>query len=322
MSLKSVLRILSLCALVGCAAQAIGQNYPSKPLRFAIGFGPGGGTDLVSRLLAQKLSERLGQPVVPELKTGATGLIASDFVAKSPPDGSALILLTGGHPAVSAVRKNLPHDPVRDLAMVSLVVTYPIVITVNAQSRFKTIDDFLRQAKANPGRVSFASAGLGSGQHLIGEWINIEAGIELLHVPFKGNGPAMTELLAGRVDMMIDTMTSAYPNIKAGRTRALAVTTREPVAALPGVPSISTLLPTVELSSFAGLATSPGTPPTIIARLNKEVREILDEPDMRQKLKDLGGEPMPSTPEEMRDRIVAEIARWNRVIDSRNIERQ
>jgi len=312
----------ALGAVLGIAMPVGAQEYPVRPLRFMIGFGPGGSTDAMSRLIAHKLSERLGQPVVPDLRIGATGSLAADAVAKAPPDGHTLLLVTGAHPVVGAMWKKPMHHPAKDFAMISTVVAYPVVLTVAANSPIASIEELLARARSKPQAVSFTSAGVGSGQHLIGEWIGVEAGLEFLHVPFKGTGMALTEMLTGRVDMMVDTLTSAYPQIRAGKVRPLAVTSREKTRFLPDTPSLSQYLPAVDMSSWAGVLTSPGTPAAVIARLNTEIRGIVDDPEFRKRLEELGGVPMPSTPDEMRARIEAELARWNRVIEARGIERQ
>lgn len=328
MRMQLVCRAFALFVVVALAAHGtlgLAQDagaYPSRPLTFMIGFGPGGSTDLLSRLIANKLAERLGQPVVPELKTGASGSIAADAVAKSAPNGHTLIMFTGAHPVVGAMMRQLPHDPVRDFAMISTVVSYPVVIVVPAASPYRTIEELLAAARAAPRKVSFASVGTGSGQHLIGEWIGSEAGLEFLHVPFRGGPAALTEVLAGRVDMMIDTLTNAYPQVRAGKTRALALTTRDGSRFLPDVPSISRLLPNLDFTSWAGVATTGGTPPAIVARLNRELHAILRLPDVLKQLETLGGEPNPSSPEEMQALVTREMARWSRVIASRGIERQ
>ena len=328
MRMQLVFRAFALFVVVALAAHGtlgLAQDagaYPSRPLTFMIGFGPGGSTDLLSRLIANKLAERLGQPVVPELKTGASGSIAADAVAKSAPNGHTLIMFTGAHPVVGAMMRQLPHDPVRDFAMISTMVSYPVVIVVPAASPYRTIEELLAAARAAPRKVSFASVGTGSGQHLIGEWIGSEAGLEFLHVPFRGGPAALTEVLAGRVDMMIDTLTNAYPQVRAGKTRALALTTRDGSRFLPDVPSISRLLPNLDFTSWAGVATTGGTPPAIVARLNRELHAILRLPDVLKQLETLGGEPNPSSPEEMQALVTREMARWSRVIASRGIERQ
>jgi len=317
-----LLATFMLTATLPVLAQTPEALFPTKPLRFMIGFGPGGSTDLMSRMIALKLAERLGQPVVAELRSGASGTIAADAVAKAPPDGHTLILLTGAHPVTGVMMRSLPFDPVRDLAMVSTVVSYPIAIVVVAGSPFRSIEDLLAAARSGPRKVSFGTAGTGSGQHLIGEWIGVEAGLEFLHVPFRGGSASLTELLAGRIDMTLDTLTSALPQIRAGKTRALAVTTRESSRFLPEVPPIARVVPQVDFSSWAGVATTGGTPPTIVARLNREMHAVLRLPEVRQQLENLGGETSPSSPEEMRALVEREMARWAKVVASRGIERQ
>jgi tripartite-type tricarboxylate transporter receptor subunit TctC len=304
------------------AGAAAAQDYPSRTLRMVIGFGPGGATDAVSRIVAQKLGERLGQSIVPDLKLGATGAIAAEAVAKAAPDGHTLILLTGAHPASAALFKSLPFDPLRDFAMVSTVVSYPLVLVTAGASSLGSLESAIARARAQPNSVSYASAGPGSVMHLTGESIASEAGVEWLHVPFKGGGPAMIEVLNGRVDMLSDILTNSYAQIMAGQLRALAVTTRAPSHFLPAVPTVASLLPGIDISSWNGLATTPGTPQPIIDRLNREVRSILSDSDTRQRFAELAGDPMPSSPEEMRARVESELAMWRAVIERRHIERQ
>ena len=316
------LRVLLAAAAIAAAAIASAQDYPNRPLRFYVGFAPGGSTDIISRLLAQRLQERLGQPVVVEQKVGATGIIAQDAVAKAPSDGYTLVLLTGGHPTSAAMMKSLPYDPVKDFGMISIVTQYPMAISVLPDSQVKSLADLIGRAKAAPGRVSFSSAGVGSLHHLLGEWLNIEAGTEMIHVPFKGAAPAFTELLAGRIDVMIETMTFSSAQIRTGRMRPLALSTATRSPGFPDVPTIAETLPGVEAQSWLGIVTSPGTPQPVIDRLNRELRAILAEPGVQQRLAELGGEAYPTSPEEMRARIAREIARWQRVVEVRKIERQ
>jgi len=308
--------------LLMCAACAGAQDYPAKPIRFLVGFAPGGSTDIISRLLAQKFTERMGATVSVEQKAGATGLIANDIVAKSAPDGLTMILLTGGHPASAAIIRNLPYDPVRDFGMVSIVTAYPMVISVAPDSPIKSLPDLISRAKAAPGTLSFSSAGVGSLHHLLGEWVNIEAGTSMIHVPFKGAAPALTEVLGKRVDVMIETATFSFGQIRAGQLRALALSSNGRYPLMPEVPAVSETLRGVEFSSWLGLVVAPGTPRTIVDKLNRELRAILDTPDVRQRLAQLGGVATPSSPEEMRERIEREIARWKRVVELKNIERQ
>ena len=311
--------IRALVLLLLLAAQPASAQ---QTIRFYVGFPPGGSTDIISRLLGQKLSERLKQPVVVEQKVGATGLIANDAVAKSAPDGATMVLLTGGHPGTAAVMKSLPYDPVKDFGMVSVVIEYPMVIAVTPDSPIKSLPDLVARARAAPGRVSFSSAGPGSLHHLLGEWMNIEAGTTMLHVPFKGAAPAFTELLGGRIDVLIETATFAIPLVKSGRLRALALSSSGRYPLLPEAPTVGETLKGVEFSSWLGLAVSPGTPRATIDRLNRELGMILSEDEVRQRFAGFGGVPAHGSPEQMRARVEREIERWRRVVETRGIERQ
>ena len=312
-------RLLAIILLLAAAGPAFSQE---KAIRFYVGFPPGGSTDIISRFLGQKLSERLKQPVVVEQKVGATGLIANDAVAKSAPDGATMVLLTGGHPGTAAVMKSLPYDPVKGFGMVTVVIEYPMVIAVAPESPLKTFADLIARAKAEPGRVSFSSAGPGSLHHLLGEWMNIEAGTTMLHVPFKGAAPAFTELLGGRIDVLIETATFAIPMVRSGRLRALALSSAGRYPLMPEVPTVGETLPGVEFSSWLGLAVSPGTPRPVIDQINREMRAILAEDDVRQRFAGFGGIPAYTTPDAMRERVEREVARWQKVVASRGIERQ
>jgi tripartite-type tricarboxylate transporter receptor subunit TctC len=308
-----------LASLAACDAAP--QAYPVRPIRFLVGSPPGSGNDLVSRLLAQKLAERLGQPVVVEQRPGGAGLLANDALARSAPDGHTLVLLSGAHPATAALSRALPYDPVRDFAMVGTIVAYPLVISVAPGSAIRSFPDLLARARAAPGKLTYSMTP-GTLVHLLGEWVNIEAGTSILGVPYKGSANALVDVLAGRVDATIETGTASFGHIRSGKLRPLAVSSAARHPALPGLQTISETLPGVEASSWLGLAAAPRTPEPIVARLNGEVRAIIGLPDVRQRLADLSGVPMPSSPEEMRERVEREIARWKRVVELKNIERQ
>ncbi|MSQ57808.1 MAG: tripartite tricarboxylate transporter substrate binding protein [Limnohabitans sp.] len=304
------------------AFQCQAQDFPNKPIRFVVGFAPGGSSDIITRLIAQKLSERLNQSVIVEQKVGATGLIANDFVAKSAPDGYNMVLLTGGHPVSAAVMNKLPYDPVKDFGMVSTVIAYPMVVTVPQDSPIKSLSDLLARAKAQPNKLTFSSAGIGSLQHLTGEWIASEAGVSMIHVPFKGAGPAMIDLLAGRVDVMVETSTFAYGQIRGGKLRGLASSASSRSPLMPELPTVAETLPGLDFSSWLGLAVAPGTPTVVVDKINRELRLILEMDDVKKRFAELGGTPIPSTPAQMRDRIEREIAVWKKVVDLKKIERQ
>jgi len=291
---------------------ALAQPYPSKPVKLVTPFPPGGSADVIARLTAQKLGEALGQPVV----------VGNDYAAKQPPDGYTLLLITGAYPVQAAMLKSLPFDPHADIAMVSLLTTYPFVISVRPDSPLRTIGDLIAQAKANPGKLNYPSSGIGTVHHLSGELFNAMAGTEIFHVPFRGGAGPLTEVLAGRVDILLEAMTLSIGQIQAGKLRALAVTSRSRWKALPDVPAVHETLPGYEVISFIGLGATGGTPAPIIERVNGEVRKMLDSADGNKRFVDLGGEPRASSPEEMKSFIEREIAKWREVIAARKLERQ
>ncbi len=304
------------------ALPATAQEYPNKPVRFIVGFAPGGSSDIISRFMAQKLAERLGQPFVVEQRVGAGGSIAMSMVAKAPPDGYTMVLLTGGHPTSAAMKKSLPYHPVNDFGMVSTIIEYPMAIGVKPDSPIKSFPDLLARAKAEPGKLNMSSAGIGSLHHLMAEWIKMESGTEMLHVPFNGAAPAYTELLGGRIDAMIETMTFMSTNFKNGQIRPLAMSSSTRLKDYSNVPTISETLPGVEATSWLGLAVAPGTPALVVDRLNREMRAIIAEPATVERFAQLGGLPAASSPDEMRARVQREVARWTRVVALRKIERQ
>ena len=319
---ESVRRFIAAVLLAAIAFPVAAQDFPSGTMRFYVGFAPGTGSDLVSRLLAQKLSERLGQPVIVEQKVGSGGILASETVVKSRPDGHTMVLLSGSHSVLAAMRKSLPYDPVRDFGMVGLVSSYPMVISVRPDSPIKSLPDLIAGAKAAPGRITYSMGSLGSMLHLLGEWMSIESGISMVAVPFKGSAPALIDLLGGRIDVKMDTATATFGQMRAGKVRALALSSPARYPLAPDVPTIAETIPGVEVSSWLGLVVAPATPRPIIDRLNSEIRAIIDTPEVRQRFAELGGIPTGSTPEEMRDQIAREIQRWKRVVELRHIERQ
>jgi tripartite-type tricarboxylate transporter receptor subunit TctC len=218
--------------------------------------------------------------------------------------------------------KQMPFDPLADVVMVSMLTSYPFVISVRPDSPFKTLSDLIASAKANPGKLNYPSSGVGTVHHLSGELLNSMAGIEMVHVPFRGGASPLTEVLGGRVDLLLEAMTLSIGQVQSGKLRALAVTSRERWKALPNVPTVAETVPGYEVNSFIGLGTSSGTPRDIVDRLNAEVRKVMANPETRQRFVDLGGEPAASSPEEMKDFISREIGKWRYVIATRHIERQ
>ena len=303
----------------GCIAPAAAQEYPTKPIRFMIGFPPGNSSDLVSRALAEKLTARLGQPVVPETRAGASGVVANGAVAEAAPDGHTMVLLTGGHPVAAVLLRKLPYHPVKDFAMVSTVTSYPMLILVAVDSPIKTLADLISLAKAQPNTVTYAASGPGSLHRLVGELVSIEAGASLVYVPYKGAAQAMIDLFGGRIKAMVETATFSLPQMRAGKLRALALSSANRYPLAPDVPTIAETISGLDAGSWLGLAVSPGTPRPIVERLNREVRAIVQTQDMQKRLGDLGGVATPSTPDEMLERVEREIARWSRVVKLKNI---
>lgn len=317
-----MLRTLFAALLFTVSAGASAQAFPERPIRLVVGFPPGGSSDTVARVVAQYLSPRLGQPVVVENRPGAGGVIGSDAVAKAAPDGHTLLLATAGHSTAAAMMQKLPFDALKDFAWVSTITTYPFAIATGTDSSIRSFEDLVARAKGSPGKLTYASAGVGTSHHLLGEWLSTEAGIELVHVPFKGGVSPLTEVMAGRVDVMIETITLVLPHIKSGKLRGLAVTSPEAKPYLPEVPPVARTLPAIVFQSWLGIAAPAGTPPAIVQRLNTELRAVLAEPEVQQRLATLGGGAAPVTPEAMRSQVAGEIERWKTLVDTRRIERQ
>ena len=311
--------LLGLAPFTAARAQ-VEANWPTKPIRLLLGFAPGGGSDIVARLVAKSLGDRLGQNVVVDNKPGAGGNIAAEMAARAVPDGYTLVLLPSGHASNAAMKKNLPFDPVKDFAWVSTITTYPLALSVLPNSPYRNLSDLLQKAKADPGKLTYSSVGVGSALHLVGEWICSEAGVNMTHIPFKGGTAPLTELLAGRLDVMVDTMTLTASLLKEQRVRVLAVTSPKGASRVPGVPSVADLLPGVVFESWLGIAAPPGTPAAIIERLNKELRAVVDQPDVHDKLIGFGGAPQASTPAEFSSRVERDIENLRRVAQQRRIE--
>ena len=311
--------LVMVLALLATSAQA---QYPNRPIKLVNGFAAGGSSDIVARLIAQKLSVALGQEVIVETRVGAGGIVANEFVNKAAPDGYTLILVTGAYPVQPGMMKSLPYDPLTGFSFISTLTFYPFVLVTSPTAPQQTADDFIKAAKANPGKLALASAGVGTIHHLSAELFNSLAGSDALHVPFKGGTGPITEIMAGRVNAMFETMTVTLPQVRSGKLKALAVTSKERSSFLPDVPTLAQYLPGFEVTSFLGLAAPPGTPRPIIDRLNAEVRKVLTDPETQKRFADLGGDARGGSPEEMRAYIEAEIGKWKKLIEARKIERQ
>jgi tripartite-type tricarboxylate transporter receptor subunit TctC len=318
------MRILpSLLASVLAAASALpvaAQQWPTRTIHIVTGTPAGGSPDFVSRMLADKLAERLGQAVVVE-NSSTTGVATWNTVAKSTPDGYMLSMLTGAFSARAAVAKALPYDPIKDFTFVTLVSGYPMVVAAAPNSPIKSFADLIARARAAPYVMTYGMNLPGSVHHLIGELINVEAGTSMRGIPYRGNTQIVQDLLGGRLDVMIETGTIAFSQIKGGLLRGLAVSSRQRFVLEPEIPAIGETLPGFEVMSWLGLAAPGGTPRAIVDRLNREVGEILKLPEIRDKLASVGNIPTPSTPEQMQDYIERDAARWSRVVDIKGIEK-
>jgi tripartite-type tricarboxylate transporter receptor subunit TctC len=313
--------LIALCALAATVPVAA-AGYPTKPITLIHGFGAGGNADSVARVIASEMEKRLGQPVVVESRTGAGGTIASGFVAKAASDGYTLIMLTGGHTASAAMRKELPYDPVADFAPISTVTTFPFVVAVSANNPAKTLADLVATARSKPDAVTFSSVGVGSTQHLTGELLASAAKAKMLHIPYRGGGAPVMSVIAGEVDVLVDTATVAGPQIQAGKLRALAVTSSQAWPQMPGVPTAGQTLPNFEVMSWLGLAAPAKTPSAIIEQLNATLAQITQDPAVRKTLQGMGSEPSHMAPGAMRGMIERDITQWKQVVQDAHIPLQ
>jgi tripartite-type tricarboxylate transporter receptor subunit TctC len=303
------------------AAPALADSYPSRPIRLLHGFAAGGAADAQSRIIADGLSKRLGQPVIVEAKPGAGGNIAADAVAKSAPDGYTLGLVTGAHAISAATYKSLSYHPTDSFAMVSTLVYYALVVAVRNDHPAKSLGDLVAMAKAKPASISFGSVGFGSTHHLAGELLNAAAGMEMVHVPYRGDSQSTTALLGGDVPVVVGTAVLLAPQIEGGTLRGLAVTSPTRIPLLPNVPSADEAgLKGFDVRTWAGLVAPKGTEPAVVAKLNAAVLDALKDPDVKSRLETaVGGEVRGSTPAEMKKLIETEIAKWSAVVDKAKI---
>lgn len=290
------------------------STYPSRPIQLIHGFGAGGNADVVARLVGQKMQDSLKQAIVVDIKSGAGGSIATNYVAKAAPDGYNLVMLTGAHTVSGALKKSLPYDSVKDFAFISTVSSFPFVVAVRAEHPAQTLAELLAMAKKEPGRITFTSVGVGSTQHMVGELLGSTANAALLHVPYRGGGAPVQAVIAGDVDVLTDTLTVATPHIKSGRLRALAVTSMVAWPSLPDVPPASATLPGFEVRSWLGIAAPAATPAPIVQKLTEEVHRALQDAGLQKALASTGSAASPSTPDEFRTMVQNEITRWRAVI--------
>ena len=318
------------CALTLCAAAAtvllystslLAQNYPAKPVRMMVPFEPGGATDILARIICAELTNSLSQSFFVENKSGAGGNLGANVVAKADPNGYTLLLAGAGNIVINpSLFANMPFDPMTDLAPVSLMVTTMNVLMVHPSVPAKSVLELIALAKEKPGKLTFASTGNGGTQHLSGELFKMLAKVNILHVPYRGSAPAMSDFVAGRTDMMFDAVATALPRVQAGTVRALGVTAKKRSAMLPNVPTIAEAgLPEYEATTWFGVMAPARTPRSVIDRLNRAIVDALKKPEMIEKIRSIGAEPFSNTPEEFKDLIRADTEKWRVVVKAAGV---
>ncbi|MFN0298907.1 MAG: Bug family tripartite tricarboxylate transporter substrate binding protein [Burkholderiales bacterium] len=307
-------------ALAGAVAA---QSFPNRPIRIVQGSAAGGNADTAARLLGQGMQKSLGQAIIVETRLGGAGRIAADAVARAAPDGHTLLLITGGHVTTGAASKSLPYDTVDSFAWISMASEFPFMLVVRADSPFQTLASVIAEARAKPQTVTFGSSGTGATLHLVGELVGRMANVELVHVPYKGESQAMIAILAGDIRFAVATPTTAVGQVNGGKVKALAVSSATRWPGMPDVPTIAEAgVPGYDVRSWLGLATTGGTPRPIVDRLHEAMMVALKDPEVTSRLEAMGGTVRSSTPDETRQRVVSELARWNKVITEANIPRE
>lgn len=301
-------------ALPALSRSSWAQTYPSRPVRWIVGYAPGGATDMLARLIGQYLSEKLGQPFVIENRTGAANNIAVEAVATAQPDGYTLLLVNPANAINTTLYDKLPFVFLRDIALVAGFIAVPNVMEINPALPVRSVADFIAYAKQNPGKVSFGSGGAGTSVHMCGELFKMLTGVDMVHVPYRGAAPAVMDLIAGHVHVVFDNLPGSIEYIRAGKLRALAVTTEKRAEALPDVPTLGEAVPGYEASAWFGLGATKGTPGEIVDKLNAAVNAALVDPRIAAKLAELGGTPMKMTPAEFTKHVSDETEKWGKVV--------
>jgi tripartite-type tricarboxylate transporter receptor subunit TctC len=324
-SKRSLLKSAGLSGLAlfaGRPAFAALTDYPSHPVRWIVPYTAGGATDVLSRLVCQRLSERLGQSFVVENKPGAGSNIGTQAVIAAPPDGYTLLLTSTANAINASFDPTLPFDFAKGIAPVAGVARIPLVLVVNNDLPVKNVADFIAYAKANPGKLSIASSGIGTSLHLSGELFKAKAGVEFIHVPYRGSAPGLTDVMSGQIQGMFDNVTSSFELVKAGKLRALGVTTRERSDILPDVPPIADTLPGYETSSFYGVGAPHDTPREVVDLLNKEINAALADSAIKQRIAELGAIPLPGNATEFGGMLATETERWRKVVELSGVKKE
>jgi tripartite-type tricarboxylate transporter receptor subunit TctC len=315
--MRFYLAIITITAamLFGSAGGASAQPFPTKPIRIIVPFPAGGTTDVFARMISQKLSENLKQQVLVDNRAGASGMIGTEMVVKAPPDGYTLMITATHHAINPSLYKKLPYDTLKDLVAITLVATSPNVLVAHPTFPPNTIQELIALARAKPGQLNFASTGIGGANHLSGELFKSMAGIDIVHIPYKGAAPAMNDLLAGHVSLMFDTIGIELPYVKAGKLKALAVTTAKRTTIAPDIPTIAESgLPGYEAVSWFGMYGPAGMPKEILTRINTEVAKVLHSPDIQKRFIDYGAEAIGNSPEQFAVYLKSEMAKWAKVV--------
>jgi tripartite-type tricarboxylate transporter receptor subunit TctC len=307
-------RLLLLAIALAFGPAALAADYPAHALKWVVPYPPGGSTDVLARIMSVWLADKLGQPIVIENKAGGGNNIGVDYVVKSAPDGYTMLLVNPANGINTTLYKNLPFDFLRDIAPVAGIIRAPNVMEVTASFPARTVAEFIDYCKKNPGKINMASSGSGTSVHLSGELFKAMTGCSMLHVPYKGAGPAFVDLIPGQVHVMFDNLPSSAPHIKSGKLRALAVTSAEREPSLPGVPTVAETVPGYEATAWFGVGMPKGSPREAIMKVNAAVNSALEDPSMLKRLAELGGKPIKGTPEDFGRVIAAETAKWEKVV--------
>jgi len=311
--------MLLFAVTVSAVAADSAQSYPNRPIRLVVPFAAGGNADIVGRVIANKLAQRLGQNIVVDNRVSASSIIGTDMVAKSPPDGYTLLLIALTHVTNPGFVGKLPYDSKKDFAPISLVASTPLMMMSYPGFPVKTVKDVIAMAKVRPGQINYSSSGNGSSQNLAGELFKLMAGVDLLHVPYKGTVQSTADVIGGQIELTFTTFTFALPHEKSGKLHGIAMTgaRRSPMA--PEIPAIAETLPGYEIGQWNGILGPAGMPQTVVARLHREIVAVMQAPDVIERYAALGGEPLTSTPQELMQRISAEIAKWEKVAQAQKI---
>ncbi|MCC6532259.1 MAG: tripartite tricarboxylate transporter substrate binding protein [Burkholderiales bacterium] len=314
-------RVVSGCVLAAAAisthsAQAQApEAFPSKPLRLVVPFPPGGGTDILARIVGQQMTEAMGQPAVVDNRGGAGGMIGTEYAMKAAPDGHTILIAVTAYAINPTLYRKVNYDPLRDFIPVTLGISFPYLFVVHPSLPVASVKDLIALAKKQPGKITFASSGTGMSNHLAGELFKDMAGIDILHVPYKGGGPAMNDILGGQVSMIFGTVLQTLPQVRAGKLRALAVSSAARASFVPELPTVAEAgLPEFQATGWYAFMVPAGTPAPVVGKLNRELTRILELPAVKQKLLAMGAEPWPTSAEKAREFIAAEVARWSRVV--------